>query len=113
MFYGLSIVYIQIFLRKIREGKNFLIYYYNYKLKRKYFLFKNIIMRYSLFFFFLNNYNLIVSLANITKKIFNIIFIFKFIIINLKINIILKIFFIYNQILFDLINNIKKISKKK
>ena len=81
MFYGLTIVYIQILLRKIREGKNFLIYYYYYKLKRKYFLFKNVIMRYSLFFFFLNNYNLMVSSANLKKKFLNIMIIFSYIVI--------------------------------
>ena len=98
MFYGLSVVYIQIFIRKIREGKNYLIYYYYYKLKRKYFLFKNIIMRYSLFFFFLNNYNLIIFLENIKKKIFNIIVILSFIKIYLKINIKNKIFYSINYI---------------
>jgi hypothetical protein len=98
MFYGLSVVYIQIFIRKIREGKNYLIYYYYYKLKRKYFLFKNVIMRYSLFFFFFKNYNLIIFLENRKNKFFNIIVILNFIKIYLK-----------NKIFFYLINYKKKI----
>src|ERR1700753_1256305 len=34
--YGLIIVYIQIFLRKIKDRKNYMVYLYNYKIKKNY-----------------------------------------------------------------------------
>jgi hypothetical protein len=65
IYYGLSIVYLQIFLRKIKEQKNYIIYLYNYKLKKS---FNN-----------LNNYNIVLYYSNLRKKLFNFIVILSFI----------------------------------
>lgn len=66
--YGLIIVYIQIFLRKIKENKNYMVYLYDYKLKKNYNIFKKKIINNSLYFF-LKNYNLITFLENFKKKL--------------------------------------------
>lgn len=66
--FGLIIVYIQIFLRKIKENKNYMVYLYNYKLKNNYNIFKKKIINNSIYFF-LKNYNLIIFLENFKKKL--------------------------------------------
>src|ERR1700744_1727871 len=66
--YGLIIVYIQIFLRKIKDRKNYMVYLYNYKIKKNYNILKKKIINNSLYFF-LENYNLITFLENLKKKL--------------------------------------------
>ena len=75
--YGLIIVYIQIFLRKIKDRKNYMVYLYNYKIKKNYNILKKKIINNSLYFF-LENYNLIISLENFKKKLWLIIFFLNF-----------------------------------
>jgi hypothetical protein len=79
MYYGLTVVYIQIFLRKMKEQKNHIIYLYNYKCKKSYNIFKKRIMYYSLFLYFSNNYNIVLYLDNLKRKIFRFIFVISFI----------------------------------
>jgi hypothetical protein len=78
MYYGFSIVYTQIFLRKLKEFKNYYYYYSYYKFKSRYLRFKKRIMSYSILFYFANNYNLALYLDNIKKKIFYINIFFRF-----------------------------------
>lgn len=111
MFYGFTVVYIQIFFRKIRELKYYLMYIFNNKFKRKYKYFKKSIVNYSSFFYYNNNYNLVMFFEYIKKRIFSIIIIFNYIklysIVNLKQKILL-IILKKTYILFQLKNNIKK-----
>jgi hypothetical protein len=79
IYYGLSIVYLQIFLRKMREQKNYIIYVYNYKLKKSFNNLKKKIIYYSLLLYFLNNYNIVLYYSNLKKKLFNFIVILSFI----------------------------------
>jgi len=79
MYYGFTIVYLQIFLRKIKENKNYFIYVYYYKLKKMYNNIKKKIIFISLFLFFLNNYNIILYYNYLKKIIFNFIIILSFI----------------------------------
>src|SRR6201999_3321189 len=60
--YGLIIVYIQIFLRKIKDRKNYMVYLYNYKILKKKIINNSL-------YFFLENYNLITFLENFKKKL--------------------------------------------
>jgi hypothetical protein len=85
MYIGFTVVYTQIFLRKIKEFKNYVIYMYWYKLKRIYNNFKKKIINYSLLFFFYNNYKLVFFLEKWKIKIFNFIVFFSFCKIYIKI----------------------------
>jgi hypothetical protein len=85
MYIGFTVVYTQIFLRKIKEFKNYVIYMYWYKLKRIYNNLKKKIINYSLLFFFYNNYKLVFFLEKWKIKIFNFIVFFSFCEIYIKI----------------------------
>jgi hypothetical protein len=98
-------VYIQIFLQKIKEKKNYIIYLYNYKLKKMYNNFKKNIIYYSLFIYFLNNYNIILYYNYLKKKIFNFIVILSFLEI-------LKKFLLYKK-LYEFIFFLKLLSKNR
>ena len=84
MYFGFTVVYVQIFLRKIKEFKNYVIYSYLYKLKRIYNNFKKKIINYSLLFFFYKNYKLVFFLEKLKKKLFNFIVFFSFCEIYIK-----------------------------
>jgi hypothetical protein len=78
MYLGFTVVYTQIFLRKIKEFKNYVIYMYLYKLKRIYNNFRKKIINYSLLFFFYKNYKLVFFLEKLKIKIFIFIVFFSF-----------------------------------
>lgn len=87
MYYGLTVVYIQMFFRLIKEKKNFIKYMYFYKFKRMYSNSKKKIISYSISLFFFLNYNLIFFLEYSKKSIINLYFIFCFIKLYIKVKI--------------------------
>jgi hypothetical protein len=112
MYFGLTIVYMQIFKRQLKEKKNDIIYMYFYKWKRNYNYYKKKIINYSLLFFFYNNYNLAVYFYKLKKKLFNFFFIIRFIkmyTIFLLLNRIIKIINYFNYYLtkFKILLNLK------
>jgi hypothetical protein len=82
----------QIFIQKLKERKNYIIYLYKNKLKKSYKNFKKKIIYYSLFLYFFNNYNIILYYKNLKKKIYNFFFFFSFIAIFKKILLYKKIY---------------------
>ena len=78
MYFGLAIVYMQIFFRKIKEKKNYIKYIYGAKLKTKYNKLKKTIINYSLLLYFFSNYNLVFFLENIKKRLFSLIVFLSF-----------------------------------
>jgi hypothetical protein len=78
MYFGFTVVYTQIFLRKIKEFKNYVIYMHLYKLKRIYNNFRKKIIDYSLLFFLYKNYKLVFFLEKLKIKIFIFIVFFNF-----------------------------------
>lgn len=111
MHVGFLIVYIQIFLRKVKEFKNYVIHLYIYTLKRNYNNSKKKIINYSLFFYF-KNYKLVFFLENLKRKILNFIFYFNYIKFYSKIKIKNKLYYnlffiLIYQLLLQLIRKIK------
>jgi hypothetical protein len=102
MYFGFTVLYIQIFLRKIKEFKNYVIYSYYYKLKRIYNNLKKKIISSSLLFFFYKNYKLVFFLEKLKKKIFNFIVFFSFCEIYIKmyiaIAILNKLYVLFNNL---------------
>lgn len=70
MYYGFTKVYMQIFLRKIKEYKNYIYFLLFYKFKRKYNFYKKLIIKKTLLFYYWNNYNLAIYLENLKSKLF-------------------------------------------
>jgi len=69
MYWGITSVYIHMFLRKIRESKNHIIFLINTRIIRGYVVFKWRIRFYSLFYFYWYNYRLFVYYKRLKKKI--------------------------------------------
>jgi len=69
MYYGFTKVYIQIFLRKVKEYKNYIYFLLFYKFKRKYNFYKKLIIKKTLLFYYWNNYNLVIYLENLKNKL--------------------------------------------
>lgn len=85
MHFGITIVYIQILLRKIKEKRNYFIYIFFYGLKRKYNNLKKKIMNNSLHYFFFFNYGLIFFLEYMKKNIWLFMMFLQFIKLYIKI----------------------------
>jgi hypothetical protein len=77
-YYGFTVVYTQIFLRKLKELKNDIFFNYNYKCKKIYNNLKKNLINYTIFIYFANNYNLVVYLESLKKKIYIIFFFLSF-----------------------------------
>ena len=69
MYWGLTVVYMHIFLRKIRESKNYIIYLINTRIIWGYKVLKWRIRVYSVFYFFWYNYRLFLYYKRFKKKI--------------------------------------------
>lgn len=78
MYTGISIVYVQIFMRKMKEKKNNIIFFFNYKFKYMMSIVKKKIVKLSLFVYLVNNYNLVLYFDNLKKNLYYIIFFFSF-----------------------------------
>lgn len=108
IYFGLTVVYIQIFLRKIKEFKNYIIFFFNFKLKKSYNSLKKYILSYSLRFYLFSNYNLVMYITNFKKKIFNFIVLISFIEIYKKTQLKKNIYIFFLKIFSTLIEKIKK-----
>jgi hypothetical protein len=87
MLVGFLKVFLQIIWRKLKEFKNYIFYFLNLKIKYNYYLLKKKIKSYSFIFFFNNNYILFYFLENLKRKIYNLVLILKFFIIEKKVKI--------------------------
>jgi hypothetical protein len=87
MYWGLTVVYIHIFLRKIRESKNYIIHLINTRIIWGYKVLKWRIRIYSIFYFFWYNYRLFLYYKRFKKKIKKIVMF----IVNLSLYIKIKI----------------------
>jgi len=86
MYIGLGIVYMQIFLRKIKENKNFIFFLFNYKLRNFFFNLKKKNINNFLYFFFSNNYFLTIYIDNLIKNLYSFFLIINFVLIYNLIN---------------------------
>jgi hypothetical protein len=82
MYYGLLSVYISIFFRLIKENKNHAIFIYKSKVKNYIIFLKKTINNFFMFLFFIVNYNLINYRINLIKKIYYIFFFIKLILLK-------------------------------
>jgi hypothetical protein len=105
MYWGFTVVYIHIFLRKIRESKNYIIHLINTRIIWGYKVLKWRIRVYSFLYFFWYNYRLFASNRRFRKKLKKIIMFIIPIALYIKIKIKIKINFF--------LENLKKILKKK
>lgn len=109
---GFIKVYIQVFLRKLKDNKNYLFFIFNLKIKNKYFLLKKKIMNFSIYIYIYTNYNLVIFFENFKKRAFNVIVIISFIEIYKKVKIKIKFFFFLDYI-YKFIVIIKHLKKWK
>lgn len=85
MYWGLTVVYMHIFLRKIRESKNYIIYWINTRIFWGYKVLKWRIRFYSIFYFFWYNYRLFLYYKRFKRKLRKIIRFIIFVTLYFKI----------------------------
>lgn len=98
MYLGFTVVYIQIFLRKVKELKNYILFFYFYNFIKFYESLKKKIINYSLLFFFSRNINLIIYLEKKKLKFFFFYLLLKFNLIFIKLNFNNKVIFFCNSL---------------
>lgn len=113
MYWGFTVVYIQIFLRKMRESKNYIIFLINTRIIRSYNRLKWRIYFHSLFYFLWYNFRLFLYNKRFKKRLKKFIRFINFIIMYIKIKIKVICFIKKKNFIYFFSMILKFIKKKK